>query len=30
MSPFLGLLICWLGLLGFGAFIGLSGRDYKK
>jgi hypothetical protein len=29
MSPFLGLLICWLGLLGFGAFIGLSGRDHK-
>jgi hypothetical protein len=29
MSPFLGLLICWLGLLGFGAFIGLSGKDYK-
>ena len=29
MTPLLGLLICWLGLLGFGAFIGLSGRDYK-
>lgn len=29
MSPFLGLLICWLGLFAFGAFIGLSGRDYK-
>jgi hypothetical protein len=27
---YLGLLICWLGLLGFGAYIGLNGKDWKQ
>lgn len=29
MTPIIGLLLSWLGLLGFGAWLAANGRDAK-
>ncbi len=29
MTPVIGLIISWLGLLGFGAWLAANGRDAK-
>ena len=29
MTPVIGLLVSWLGLLGFGAWLAANGRDVK-
>jgi hypothetical protein len=30
MTPFIGLFLSWLGLIGFGAWLAANGRDSKR